>query len=458
LIRLYVEEKMMPYYDYFAAGVQACRELESFSISNYFLPPSPWLGNSILPVLSVNRGLETLELSNCSLSNDDFLALSNWIAGNSTLSLVNFSRNNIESVDAIKSLAKAIRKHPSIRHVNLAYCSLGNGNIQALNKILSSCDSCHSLEIGHEDFPSNCVAAVVEFIGNNKSLKSFSLTGATVDKGNRKKINDSLSRNKSIQSFKLRSNKLQLPSIIRNSRKITKALSRLTQLDMSSNKLSVQGAKMLAAFIEKPECNLVTLILSNNHLTTKGANALLPAVKKNSTLKVLDLSCNWLSDALAPVLVDLLKGNVKLCDLDLTGNKSLRTHQRVRSTRRRWGFDLVEAGCGKIVNEALFDTTSLEALLDSNHTCIVKMKNGNRGDLYEDTIRKVRRGTNILYLLCFLHLILLFPLLQQQINSLQVSESKKIQYKLILSRTVGEKKNLLDHHMLDELPLELLQM
>ena len=109
----------MPYYDYFAAGVQACRDLESFSISNYYLPPSPWLGKSILPVLSVNRGLETLELSNCSLSNDDFLALSNWIAGNSTLSLVNFSRNNIESVDAIKSLAKAIRKHPSIRHVNL---------------------------------------------------------------------------------------------------------------------------------------------------------------------------------------------------------------------------------------------------------------------------------------------------------------------------------------------------
>ena len=232
----------MPYYDYFAAGVQACRDLESFSISNYFLPPSPWLGNSIIPVLSVNRGLETLELSNCSLSSDDFVSLSNWIAGNNTLSLVNFSRNNIESVDVVKSLAKAIRKHRSIRHVNLAYCSLGNGNIQALNKILSSCDSCHSLEIGHEDFPSNCVA-----------------------------------------------------SIIRNSKKITKALSRLQLMDLSSNKLSVQGAKMLAAFIEKPECNLVTLILSNNHLTTKGANALLPAVKKNATLKVLDLSCSCCS-------------------------------------------------------------------------------------------------------------------------------------------------------------------
>ncbi|KAK1736409.1 leucine-rich repeat protein [Skeletonema marinoi] len=416
-------ENMMQCYDYFAVGVKTCRELECFTISDYNLPPSPWLGSNILPVLDRNSRLETLELSNCSLSATDLSSLVKLLAGNKSISSLDISRSNIESVETVKALAKAIKKHPTLRNVNLAYCSLGNGSIVALKKMLKACKGCDSLEIGHEDFNAKCGAAVAKFIGEKNSLVSFSLLGATLDTASKKAMMDAIVKNKTIKKLCLRSNKLQLPGIIRNSKKNSNALSRLTHLDLSCNNF----------LLKKPECKLVTLILSNNHLTSKGADVLLPAVKKNTSLQHLDLSANWLSDAVAPAVLDLLKDNSQLLTLDLSGNKSLRTHNEVRTRSERgwgWNYNREDAGCAKIVKGALFDIASLDALVRSNHVCVVKMKGSNRGDLYE------RR-------------------LERFINALNVSNGKKIKLKIILARTFVQQEFGYNKFGLEVMPSEM---
>ena len=110
-----------------------------------------------------------------------------------------------------------------------------------------------------------------------------------MDKDNKKALEASLVKNKTIESLCLRSNGLALPGILRATKKAMKSLSRLTTLDLSFNSLPVQGAKALAKFLEHADCSLETLILSNNHLTTKGANHILPALKENESLEELDL-------------------------------------------------------------------------------------------------------------------------------------------------------------------------
>jgi len=286
---------LLPCYEYFAQGIQRHTSLETFKIINYHLPPSSWLENSILPSLEKSSNLKALELSNCSLYADDLSSLVDYIAKNTTLSKLNISHTNIESEDTAKALAKALKKHPAICNVNLAYCSLAGGSA-VVDKILAACKSCDSLKIGHEDFDKESVALVAKFIGKKNSLTSFSLTGAAIDNDNKQLLSDALVKNKTIESLCLHSNKLQLPGIIRDTKKITKSLSRLTRLDLSNNSLPLTGAKMMASFLESAECKLITLIMSNNHLTTKGANAFLPALKKNTTLQELDLSRNWLTD------------------------------------------------------------------------------------------------------------------------------------------------------------------
>eukprot|EP00984_Skeletonema_dohrnii_P028468 scaffold18466_cov87-Skeletonema_dohrnii-CCMP3373.AAC.6 len=204
---------LLPCYEYFAQGIQRHTSLETFKIINYHLPPSSWLENSIIPSLGNNKNLTSLELSNCSLYADDLASLMSFIAKNTTLSTLNISRTNIESEDTAIALAKALKKHPAICNINLAYCSFAGGSV-VVDKILAACKSCDSLKIGHEDFDKESVALVAKFIGKKNSLTSFSLTGAALDDESKKLLSDALVKNKTIESLCLHSNKLQLPGII----------------------------------------------------------------------------------------------------------------------------------------------------------------------------------------------------------------------------------------------------
>jgi len=426
---------MMPCYEYFYDGIKHITSLESFKIVNYNLPQSPWLEKSILPVLERNCNLTVLQLTNCFLSLDDLTSLTKFLARNKTLATLNISRTNIESEDAVKALAKTLKKHPALRRVSLAYCSLAGGH-DVLDKILTACKNCESLEIGHENFESESVAAVARFLGKKHSLTSFSLLAATVNNENKKLLADSIAKNKTIQMLCLHSNNLQLPAIIRNTKKITNGLSNLTHLDLSSNKLPLAGAKAMATFLKETDCKLVSLIMSMNNLTTKGANVLLPALKVNTSLRHLDLSRNWIGDKSAPTVIDALKHNSTLRTFDLSGNKGLKTVERRRRLRSRYlegrfMFDEtphVDGGRAKIVKEALFDTTSLESIISSNHTCSVRMTGFNHNDTYEESIRKI--------------------------NSLAIHEGKKIRLKIILAKRI--KEDLFDFRSFDDVPLELM--
>ena len=383
---------MLTRYEYFAEGIQRHTSLETFKIINYHLPPTPWLGNSVIPSLRNISTLNALELSNCSLSTEDLSSLVDFLPHNTSLSSINLSRTRIESEDTAKALAKALKKHPAICNVNLAYCSFAGGSA-VVDKILSACKDCDSLEIGHEDFDKESVAMVAKFIGKKNSVTSFALTGAVVDKDNKKLLSDALAKNKTIESLCMHSNKLQLPGIIRNTKKMSKSLSTLTSLDLSYNKLPLAGCKQMASFIESEVCKLITLIMTHTHLTSKGCDALVPSLKKNTTLQQLDLSRNWLSDQCCPVVIDTLLNNSTLLEFDLRGNKSLKTVEK-RGWRSRWWSNReavphVDGGRAKIVKRALFDTTSLDSIAASNHTCAVSMTGFNHNDSYEETIRKV---------------------------------------------------------------------
>ena len=382
--------------------------MESLKMTNFHMPPSPWLENSIISVLesfSDHHGrFSSLELSNCSLSSDDFTALTTFLADNTTITTLNISRNNITSLDTAKDLAKAIKKHPALCNVNLGHVSFG-GSENVLDKMLKACKTCDSLEIGHEDFDSKCVELIANFLGKKNSLTSFSLVGASVDKDNKTLLSESLVKNKSLRKLRLHSNKLQLPGIIRSTKRST---SRLTHLDLSYTSLQATGVKAIAKFLEK-DSTLFSLIMTNNHLTSKGVAHLLPVLKENTTLKHLDLSSNWLNDGIAPLVIDVLGNNITLTRLDLSGNKSL-TAVREERTRyswwgnRSWTIPRREGGRFAIVKGALFNTTSINAIVNSNHTCALKMSGYMNGDTrrynknqhFEETIYKVRSFFSII--------------------------------------------------------------
>ncbi|KAL9188009.1 hypothetical protein ACHAXT_006387 [Thalassiosira profunda] len=428
-------EGMLPAWDYFAQGIHQASRCESLKITNFHLPQSPWLGETLLPALATHNSgydfdenLTALSLTNCSLPDSGLKSLAKYLQKNKTLRRLTLSRNVIESVATVRALAKAIKSNPSLLHVSLAHCNLGGGSHKALKAILAACKGCASLDIGHHSFDAEAVSQIVQWLGQDIALTSFSLVGAHIDKDNKKILESSLVANETITKLSLRSNGLRLPGF-RSIKKTNQSLSRLTTLDLSENSLPTTGVRALAKFLTKSNTSLTTLVLSGNNLTSKGCALLLPAVKEVTSLVTLDLSKNWLNDKVSPAVINLLDGNETLRTLDLSGNNSLKAHYG--GYRRWWQRGPIpekrDGGKALIVKNALFDTTSLNSIANSNHTCAVRFT-GQKGDVHDETIRKINELKN---------------------------EGQKIRLKVVLA-LADVNKSLFDPGSFSNLPLELM--
>lgn len=173
------------------------------------------------------------------------------------------------------------------------------------------------------------------------------------------------------------------------------------------------------------------------------------------------ISGNWLNDAVAPAVVDLLQNNSTLLSLDLQGNKSLKNNAK---ERRRWrghgqGYETIrpaeDRGKAEIVKGALFDTTSLQTIANSNHTCAVHFSGRN------ERAETMRNSEFVCLFLCAanaLSCVLTSPFLfvyHRQVNALDVVEGVKIRYKVVLALTEVN-KDLYDPRSFDDVPLELM--
>ncbi|KAF9301714.1 hypothetical protein BGZ74_006368, partial [Mortierella antarctica] len=98
-----------------------------------------------------------------------------------------------------------------------------------------------------------------------------------------------------------------------------KANSALTTLELLSNEIGYDGARVLAEVL-KSNPTLTTLTLEDNSIGDNGAQALSEALKTNSTLTTLWLGSNNIGDKGAEALSEVLKTNSTLTTLDLRWN------------------------------------------------------------------------------------------------------------------------------------------
>mmetsp|Transcript_30684 Transcript_30684/g.73029 ORF Transcript_30684/g.73029 Transcript_30684/m.73029 type:complete len:342 (+) Transcript_30684:425-1450(+) len=301
----------------------------------------------------------------------------------------------------------------------------------AINKLLFASKDLASLSLGHSSFSSECVALVAKFLGKRISIKTFSLDGAKVDKEGKKLLSHALRKNRSITDLTLHNNSLKLPFMQKNS---LESMDRLTFLDLSFNSFPSQGASIMAELL-KTNTTLIELVLSNNRMTTASAKKILPALKDNSSLQHLDLSNNWFNDdSTSPIIIDVLRGNSSLFTLDLSGNKSMKANHGGRYLG--WDFEnrcskrspVVDGSRMLIIKGALFDTSSLQAVANSNHKCTVKMSSRNKNNSHELTIAAI--------------------------NELD-DEGLKVRLKVVLALTEVN-KDLHDLRFFDSIPLELM--
>jgi len=115
--------------------------------------------------------------------------------------------------------------------------------------------------------------------------------------------------------------------------------------------------------------------LTGNSFRKEAGASLMGVLKRNTNLAHLNLRHNSFSKASIPFIIDALKNNSTLLTLDLTDNKL-----KAKSGGRK-----------EIIDKALFESTSLQSIIDSNHTCQVYLSSnswGNR-ETHEAELRRI---------------------------------------------------------------------
>ena len=95
----------------------------------------------------------------------------------------------------------------------------------------------------------------------------------------------------------------------------------IKHINLSGNRIGMNGCKVLSRFLKEKTCRLKQLILSKNRLTDRDVKCILEALCDNESLKLLDLSRNYLTGKSAGLLHQFLTNrNTNLQHLDLSWN------------------------------------------------------------------------------------------------------------------------------------------
>ena len=417
--------------------------LSSFSIKHVVLPPSSFVNQKLLPMLSKKTSLSSLELHDCELGASSIQCIAQFLSTNESLSILDLSSNVMDNLDSVKALSSAIKDHPQLTFLNLSDCNLVYSNddgvelnIDVLSSILDGCSNLKSLVLDRNDIKiEGAVSLVADFIASNTSLTVLSLANNTMGDTNAKLMYKALKKNTSLRELGLGQNRITLPKLLFESKR---ACEHLTHLDLSarkygypySNKEKIRttpSVKLIASYLSRNPA-LIELNLSNNSITSSSVRTLASSLVNNTNLQHLNLSRNSLTDKCIPSFDVALKKNTTLLSLDLSDNK-------IKVTGRR-----------ELIRSIICDTTSLEAVANSNHTLKLIMTNGKyKNDITREdelrninTLRKKTEGVK-----------------DSTLFDTSETEGQKIRYKVVLA-LFSMNTNLFSPTNFENLPLELM--
>ena len=351
-------EEILGHWKQFATA-HADNELEVFEIADIALPPAPFFRDHIVPILQ-NDSLMRLDLINCGLKSSDLSrGVAEVLKKCPTLISLSLAQNEIATeIDDAKCLSSAMAKHKELFIVDLSQCGLGESD-DILSTILKGCKKLNSLDLRKNEFKSKSLALIAKFLSIHKTLKSLNVGGIKMDEKSVQALKDAVEKNKTLEELCLASSnntlstKAQFKLVLND---------KLLHLDLSWVSLRTNGAKYIASHLKKNP-PLAILGLRGSSLPNKSAESLCKALKCNTNLTDLDLRNSNFNDTSVPFFADMLRNNSTLITLDMTGNK-----MKIKSGRK------------DLINQALCNSTSLQAIAESNHTCLLTLNNGRLGE------------------------------------------------------------------------------
>ncbi|XP_072133414.1 uncharacterized protein [Mobula birostris] len=269
--------------------------------------------------LSTNQSLTELSLNDNKLG-DSGVKLVSEALKISECKIQKLSLRNVGLTDSgVEDLLSALRTNPSLTELNLSGNKLGDSGVKLVSEALRNSEcKIQKLWLYDVGLTANGAKEIISTLSTNRSLKELSLNDNKLGDSGVKLVSDALRVSEcKIQKLWLRDVGLTDSGV----EDLVSALStnpKLTELNLSYNKLGDSGVKLVSAALKNSDCKIQKLWLMDVGLTDSAAGDFVSALSTKTSLMVLSLNNNKLRDSgVKLVSAALMKSRCKLQELGL---------------------------------------------------------------------------------------------------------------------------------------------
>ena len=310
-------------------GMKNISKLEALNISHNIIYDEA--ASSVATVLSHNRNLQTLNLSN-SFRSEGCITIFNDMKNISYLRFLNISYNKI-TIETTDSIATVLSQNTNLEELDISYNELHTPGAIKIFQSIKHTSNLMKLNITHNMITNEATEHIIYLLCNNNKLKELNLSHNNTletdlitkliaakatefnDVINEKAVNRISIIITNLRELDLSNINLQTSGVFKIFKGL-ESISTLTKLNFSGNSITPFAATVLGEFLSK-NSELQELDLSHNDLQESGIKKILGTINISNLTK-LNISDNNVN---LYAIVEVLSNAIKLEELDLSCNK-----------------------------------------------------------------------------------------------------------------------------------------
>ena len=241
--------------------------------------------------LKRNRALKRLDVSHCGIGDQGVKSLASVLEMNGSLEEMNLSGNRAVTDIGLMTLGESLKRNRALKRLDVSHCGIGDRGMMSLASALEMNSSLEWLNMsGNRAVTGFGLMVLGESLKSNGALKTVNISYCDIDDYGVKSLASALEMNGSLEELNLSGNRAVTGVGFMAMGESFKRNRGLKSLTISHSGIDDQGVKSLASALEM-NGSLEELNLSGNRAVTGiGLMALRESLKRNRTLKTLDIS------------------------------------------------------------------------------------------------------------------------------------------------------------------------
>ncbi|GAB4829600.1 RAN GTPase-activating protein 2 [Ancistrocladus abbreviatus] len=259
-------------------------------------------------LLSSQKNLEELYLMNDGISEQAAQAASELIPSTEKLKVLHF-HNNMTGDDGALAISKIVKSSPTLEDFRCSSTRIGSEGGIALAESLGVCSHLRKLDLRDNMFGVVAGNALSKTLNGLANLTEVYLSYLNLEDEGARAVTIALKESApSLEILEMAGNEItvEAASVLAA---CVDSKQFLTKLNLSENELKDEGAVLIAKALEEGHGRLSEVDLSTNKIRRLGALHLAEVVAKTPEFKVLNIDGNFLSDEVIDEVKDILKAS-----------------------------------------------------------------------------------------------------------------------------------------------------